>query len=79
MRTREISRTVQDVGSGPRTGDTTTTIFECPCGKSTITYERDYIPGFKTRSVSIDCTVCKEKYDLDLSHGAANWELVPKA
>lgn len=36
--------------------------YDCPCGKGTVLYEKDDIPGFRDRSTFCDCKECNEKY-----------------
>ncbi|MFE6167897.1 hypothetical protein ACFVP8_08435 [Viridibacillus arvi] len=52
-----------DVGYGQRRGALNQTEYECPCGKGTVTFEKDDIPGFKTINTLVDCPECEEKYD----------------
>ena len=36
--------------------------YFCPCGKGTVTYEKDNIPGFKSKVIYCDCQECNKKY-----------------
>lgn len=50
-------------GYGAGSGSIITEVYECVCGKGTVTYEKDDIPGFRDRSISVDCVDCRKKYD----------------
>jgi hypothetical protein len=50
-------------GYGAGSGDVITNEYECPCGKGTVTYEKDDIPGFRDSSIGCDCKECNEKYE----------------
>lgn len=50
-------------GAGPGTIDTT--VCECPCGEGTWTKVRDNIPGFKESDYSLECKICREKYNFN--------------
>jgi hypothetical protein len=78
MQLKEISNEIQEVGGGVRSGTTRTKVFECPCGRGTITEEQDDIPGFKNRCVYIDCDACKLLYGLDSDLGTKNWDIIAK-
>jgi hypothetical protein len=56
-------RTVQHVGYGAGSGHIIQEEYECPCGKGVVTYEKDDIPGFKSKDISCDCKECSEHYD----------------
>ncbi len=51
-----------DVGDGPRSGHVTEKVYECPCGKGKVFYERDDIPGFKGTYITCSCGECDKKY-----------------
>lgn len=82
MRTKLISSNqeyhpgcgIPELGSG----DKERYIFECPCGKGTITESHDNIPGFSDHIVWLNCDECKKKYKLDTSNGVRRWELIEK-
>ncbi|QII23605.1 hypothetical protein G3M80_03110 [Bacillus altitudinis] len=50
-------------GYGAGSGTIDEYIYECPCGKGTVIYEKDNIPGFRDRSIHSTCKPCGEKYD----------------
>lgn len=54
---------VEHVGIGARRGEIVTKIYECPCGKGIVTYEKDDIIGLKNSDVWCDCEECSEKYE----------------
>ena len=63
MKLKKISSNVFEVkGWGAGAGETIEEIYECPCGKGTVTYEKDDIPGFRDKSIFSDCTDCTAKY-----------------
>lgn len=37
--------------------------YICPCGKGSVYYEKDNIPGFRSKSIWTDCSECKGKYE----------------
>ena len=49
-------------GYGAGTGTVDTYIYVCPCGKGTVEYIEDNIPGFRDKEIWIHCDVCWEKY-----------------
>jgi hypothetical protein len=62
MELRLIERKISSVGYGNHHGKTINMIYECPCGKGTVTYEIDDIPGFKNWDIYCECKDCNEKY-----------------
>lgn len=56
-------------GWGAGEGTIDTEIYFCPCEKGVVTYEKDNIPGFRSKSVYCDCEECKGKYSF--SRGTA--------
>lgn len=56
------TRTYSKIGSRARTGSVIKDEFVCPCGKGTVFYERDDIPGFKNTFITSDCKACSENY-----------------
>lgn len=56
------TRKYSSIGSGARTGSVIKEEFFCPCGKGTVFYERDEIPGFKNTFITSDCKECREYY-----------------
>lgn len=76
MRTEMISESCEeDYYNG---GDTERYEYKCPCGKGKIVEIHDNIPGFRDHTVFMCCDECREKYELDTSHGVRSWELVEK-
>lgn len=60
---KEISSNVSEHrgwGAGP--GETITETYECPCGKGTVEYEKDDIPGFRDKSIVCYCEECSGLY-----------------
>lgn len=58
-----INRTsTPDPGQGAGSGMVDTEVYECPCGKGTVTVTHDRIPGFRDSDIFIDCDECREKY-----------------
>lgn len=53
----------QSVGYGAGSGQVINEVYECPCGKGKVYYEKDDIPGFKSTDISSDCKECSEKFD----------------
>lgn len=82
MRTKILEHSVspkhKDIDIENMCSDAETIYYECPCGKGAIIEEHDYTPGFKDHDVYIRCKECNMKYELDLSRGVRNWELVKK-
>lgn len=64
MKLKELeSSSVYHQGYGAGSGEVITTVYECPCGKGTVTYEKDDIPGFRDSSIVCDCEECRANYD----------------
>lgn len=59
------NKSVNHVGYGAGSGSIITETFKCVCGKGTVTYEKDDIPGFKDKSIWSDCAECNEKFDFE--------------
>lgn len=82
MRTKQIKETnsnkPKDILTEMMTSDDEIYYYECPCGKGKIIEEHDNTPGFRCHDVYIMCNECEEKYELDLSKGVRNWQLVEK-
>lgn len=55
--------TRQSVGYGAGSGEIINEVYECPCGKGKVYYEKDDIPGFRDKSIYSDCPECKDKYN----------------
>lgn len=49
-------------GYGAGEGSIDSEEYFCPCGKSVVTYEKDDIPGFRSKSNFCDCKECNGKY-----------------
>ncbi|WP_026908962.1 hypothetical protein [Paucisalibacillus globulus] len=49
-------------GWGAGNGSVITEEYECPCGKGIVTYEKDDIPGFRSKSLYCNCEECRKKY-----------------
>ena len=49
-------------GYGAGAGTVDTYIYTCPCGKGTVEYVKDNIPGFRDKDIWIHCDTCKKKY-----------------
>lgn len=54
---------------------TVRTVYACPCGAGTITDAR--VPGFCDHWATIDCPICRDRYDI-LTGCGHMWELRPK-
>lgn len=52
----------QSAGYGAGSGEIINETYECPCGKGKVYYEKDDIPGFRSKDISCDCNECNEKY-----------------
>lgn len=78
MQLKLISNNISDVGGGARSGTTRIKIYQCPCGRGTISEEYDDIPGFKNRFVYVNCDSCKLLYGLDSDKGSKNWDIISK-
>lgn len=64
MKLKKIGDTTyQSIGFGAGSGDVINEIYECPCGKGKVFYEKDDIPGFKNSSISSDCKECENEYN----------------
>lgn len=51
-----------DVGYGSHSGHIKEKVYECPCSKGKVYYERDDIPGFKGTHITCNCGECDKKY-----------------
>lgn len=49
-------------GWGAGSGEVIEEVYECPCGKGIVTYEKDDIPGFRDTTISCSCDECSSKY-----------------
>lgn len=49
-------------GYGAGFGEVIREEYECPCGKGTVVYEKDDIPGFRDKSNYCNCKECNGKY-----------------
>lgn len=79
MRTKLVdSHEANHAGYGAGSGDIERYEYECPCGKGKIIEEHDNIPGFREHDVYMVCEECGQNYDIDVSKGVRNWELVKK-
>lgn len=58
-------------------GTTEQQIYECPCGKGTIVYEDDDIPGNRDRYTRIECKECAIKYEIK-DNLSTHWKIVEK-
>ena len=38
--------------------------YKCPCGKGRVVDDKDATPGFRSHDIYIECTECREKYEL---------------
>ena len=38
--------------------------YKCPCGKGRVIDDKDATPGFRSHDIYIECTECREKYEL---------------
>lgn len=38
--------------------------YKCPCGKGRVVDVKDATPGFRSHDIFIECSVCREKYEL---------------
>lgn len=56
------SKSEEHLGYGAGSGTIDTDIYKCPCGKGTIKFVYDRIPGFRDKDVFIDCPECAVKY-----------------
>ena len=52
-------------GYGAGSGDLIREEYKCPCGKGTVVYEKDDIPGFKDWSTDVYCEKCSKKYSIN--------------
>lgn len=52
-------------GYGAGSGFIIEQVWKCPCGKGTVQYQKDDIPGFRDSEFYIFCSKCKEKYDIE--------------
>lgn len=50
-------------GYGAGSGSVIQEEYKCPCGKGTVIYEKDDIPGFRDSDTWCTCKECDEKYD----------------
>ena len=50
-------------GYGAGSGEVRRETYACPCGKGTVIYEKDDIPGFKDSSTYCECEDCRSKYE----------------
>lgn len=50
-------------GFGSGSGEVITEVYECPCQKGKVYYEKENIPGFRTVEIFSDCKECKENFD----------------
>lgn len=56
-------KSIPHVGYGAGSGSIINEEYECPCGKGTVFYEKDDIPGFRDKSIYCNCEECNEKYE----------------
>jgi hypothetical protein len=50
-------------GYGAGSGEIIHEEYKCPCGKGSVTYEKDDIPGFRDTNIGCECLECNEKYE----------------
>lgn len=50
-------------GYGAGSGRVIREVYECPCGKGKVYYEKDDIPGFRESDNYTDCPDCGELYN----------------
>jgi hypothetical protein len=55
--------TTYSEGYGAGSGQIIREDYKCPCGKGTVTYEKDDIPGFRSTDIGCNCKECDEKYE----------------
>lgn len=60
-----------------RHGYTEQKIYACPCGKGTVVYEEDDIPGQRDWYTQIKCEECNKKYKIE-NYLSRNWTIVEK-
>lgn len=70
MKLKHIDTESSVVGYGSHIGEISIRTFECPCGKGTVVYEHDDIPGFKQRNVFLNCSKCNEMFVIDYIAGS---------
>lgn len=71
IKLKEISsKTDFHSGYGAGSGEVINELYECPCGKGTVSYEKDDIPGFRDKTIMCSCAECNEKYTF--GRGTAN-------
>lgn len=58
-------------------GVTEQQIYACPCGRSTVVYEEDDIPGNRDWYTQIKCEECAKKYEIK-NNLSRHWEIVEK-
>ncbi len=79
MKTKLINSSYNETnGFGAGGGNIECYEYDCLCGNGRIVEEHDNTPGFRDHSVYLSCEKCKENYNLDVSKGVRNWELVRK-
>lgn len=49
-------------GYGAGDGAIYTEVYECPCGKGTVKYVKDDIPGFRDSDIYCNCDICKKLF-----------------
>lgn len=38
--------------------------YKCPCGKGRVVDDKDATPGFRSHDIFIECSDCREKYEI---------------
>lgn len=75
MRTKRLNESVQlNFGGGTEAYFE----YECPCKQGVIIEQHCTIPGEYEHDVTIVCEKCKQEYELDISKGVSNWELIKR-
>lgn len=60
------SNTEYHAGYGAGSGSVSKDVYECPCGKGEVIYEKDNIPGFRDSDLFVTCKECADLYEIGI-------------